>query len=282
MTVAAPPAPVPGRNAVMVQARRENFPVSSRILPPAQRSHLLAIYGFARLVDDVGDEVAGDRTALLTYLDRELDRLYGGERPGHAIIRELEPTVRCLAIPPGPFRRLILANRRDQVVTRYRTVGELLDYCRLSAAPVGELVLHVFGAATPDRVRLSDRICAGLQVTEHLQDVVEDRARGRIYIPSEDLERFGCTEEDLDSGSTDPRLQALMAFEAGRARRLLSEGAPLVRRLPLRPAAAVAGFIGGGRAALAALERAGYDLGGRARPSRPTFAIEFVRAVAGR
>jgi squalene synthase HpnC len=266
----------------MARARRENFPVSSRVLPRSQRSHLLAIYGFARLVDDVGDEVPGDRSALLDYLDRELDRLYGGELPQHAVLRELEGTVRCHAIPPDPFRRLILANRRDQVVTRYRTFDELLDYCRLSASPVGELVLRVFGAATPDRIRLSDRVCAGLQVTEHLQDVAEDRARGRVYIPSEDLERFGCTEADLDSRSTGPRLRALMAFEADRARTLLSEGAPLVRRLPLRPAAAIAAFIGGGRAALGALERAGYDLVGHARPSRPAFAIEFIRTLAGR
>jgi squalene synthase HpnC len=278
---AAPPAFLPAPEAVMARARRENFPVASRVLPRAQRSHLLAIYGFARLVDDVGDEVPGDRAALLDHLDRELDRLFGGERPDDPIIRELEPTVRCLALPPEPFRRLILANRRDQVVTRYRTFDELLDYCRLSAAPVGELVLYVFGAATPDRIRLSDRVCAGLQVTEHLQDVVEDRARGRIYIPTEDLERFGCAAADLDSASG-PRLRALLAFEADRARRLLGDGAPLVRRLPIRPAAAVAAFIAGGRAALGALERASYDIARRPRPSRPAFAIELIRTVAGR
>jgi squalene synthase HpnC len=265
------------------KAAGENFPVAPFFLPRAWRADLMAVYGFARLVDDIGDEVAGDRTALLDWLDRELDRLYAGQRPEHEVMRKLVPTVRACAIPPDPFRRLILANHRDQVVTRYRTFDELLGYCWLSAAPVGELVLHVFGAATPDRIRLSDRICAGLQLTEHLQDVAEDRARGRVYLPSEDLARFACTDEDLRAPSPGPPFRSVMAFEAGRARALLADGAPLVRRLPVRPAAATAGFIAGGRAALDALERAGYDvLGGHPRASRRAFATQFLRTLRGR
>jgi len=230
---------MPTSEAVMIQAREENFPVALWLLGRRTRRHLLAIYGFARLVDDIGDEVAGDRLALLDRVERELDA------PEHPVMRALASTVRGCGLPREPFLRLIEANRRDQVVTRYETFDELLDYCRLSAAPVGELVLRVLGAATPERIALSDRICAGLQVIEHLQDVDEDRARGRVYIGTFD--------------------------GAARARALLDEGAPLVRHLRGRARLAVAGFLAGGRAALDAIE-------GRRR----SFAVVYVEAVVGR
>ena len=230
---------LPSRGAVMTQARDENFPVALWLLGPRTRRHLLAIYGFARLVDDVGDEVVGDRAALLDRIERELDA------PEHPVMRELARTVRERALPREPFLRLIEANRRDQVVTRYDSFDELLDYCQLSAAPVGELVLHVFGAATPERIVLSDRICAALQVIEHLQDVDEDRARGRVYIGAFDA--------------------------AGHTRALLEEGAPLVRTLRGRARLAVAGFLAGGRVALGTLE-------GRRRG----FAAAYTLAVIGR
>jgi len=285
MTAAAsaPPIAVPGREAVMGRAGSENFPVASRLLPGEQRSRLLAVYGFARLADELGDEAPGDRLALLDWLDDEVDRLYDGRLPTHPVVRALLPTVRVLAIPPDPFRRLIAANRRDQEVAAYGTFDELLGYCRLSAAPVGELALYVFEAATPDRIRLSDRICAALQVTEHLQDVAEDCARGRVYLPAADLERFGCADADLRARAPSPGLRAVMALEARRARALFAAGAPLVRTLPVRPRIAVAAFIAGGRAALGALERAGYDvLGRRPRPTRRAFAMELGRALGGR
>jgi squalene synthase HpnC len=279
----APTIPVPSREEVMARAGGENFPVASRLLPREQRSRLLAVYGFARLTDELGDEAPGDRLALLDWLDDEVDRLYDGRRPTHPVVLALVPAVRALAIPPDPFRRLIAANRRDQEVAAYGTFDELLDYCRLSAAPVGELVLHVFEAATPDRIRLSDRICAALQVTEHLQDVAEDRARGRVYLPATDLERFGCADADLQARTPSPGLRAVMALEAGRARALFAAGAPLVRTLPPRPRVAVAAFVAGGRAALGALERSGYDvLGRRPRPTRRAFALELGRALGGR
>jgi phytoene/squalene synthetase len=230
---------MPTREAVMVQARDENFPVALWLLGPRTRRHLKAIYGFARLVDDIGDEVVGDRMRLLDQIEHELDM------PRHPVMLELAATVRACALPREPFLRLIEANRRDQVVTHYESFEQLLDYCRLSAAPVGELVLHVFGAATPERIALSDRICAGLQVVEHLQDVEEDRGRGRVYIASPDA--------------------------AVRARRLLDEGAPLVGLLRGRARIAVAGFLAGGRAALDALE-------GRRR----RFVVVFAEAVVGR
>jgi squalene synthase HpnC len=277
------PAVVPARAAVMSQAGDENFPVASRLLGRRARRHLLAIYGFARLVDDIGDEAEGDRLALLDWADEELDRVYAGQGPEHPVMRALAPTVRECALPAEPFRRLIEANRSDQAVTRYDSFDELLDYCRLSAAPVGELVLHVFGAATTERLALSERICAGLQVTEHLQDIAEDYARGRVYLPADDLARFGCDEDDLRAATATPELRALIAFEADRARALLAHGAPLARRLSPRPGLAVAAFVAGGRAALDALARAGYDvLAERARPTRRGFAASFARGVAGR
>jgi phytoene/squalene synthetase len=237
---------LPTREAVMVQAREENFPVALRLLGPRTRRHLEAIYGFARLVDDIGDEVAGDRLALLDQIERELDA------PRHPVMRALAITISDCALPKEPFLRLIEANRRDQVMTRYDSFDELLEYCQLSAAPVGELVLHVFGAATPVRIALSDSLCAGFQVIEHLQDVDEDRARGRVYIGNFD--------------------------GIAHARTLLREGAPLVGLLRGRARLAVAGFLAGGRLALEDLER-----GARAeRRSVRRFVVAFVRAAVGR
>jgi squalene synthase HpnC len=281
-TLPARPLAPPDPAAVMAQSAHENFPVASRLLPRAQREHLLAVYGYARLVDDIGDVAEGDRGALLDWAEQEVARLYEGTCE-HPIMRALAPTVRACAIPPGPLLRLIEANRQDQVVARYRDLDDLLAYCQLSAAPVGELVLRVFGLATPERIALSDRVCAGLQVVEHLQDVAEDRARGRVYLPQEDLARFGCPESDLDAPAPTPALRAVMAFEVRRARDLLDAGAPLVRRLPARPALAVAGFVAGGRAALDALARADHDvLGARPRPSRAAFALRWLRTLAER
>jgi squalene synthase HpnC len=273
----------PSRAAVMAQAGSENFAVASRLLPRRLGGHLLAIYGFARLVDDLGDEAPGDRLALLDWAEEDLDRIYAGVEPEHAVMRELVPTVHECSLPPEPFRRLIAANRHDQVVSRYETFDELLAYCRLSAAPVGELVLHVFGAATPDRVALSDAVCAALQVTEHLQDVGEDHTRGRVYLPGEDRDRFGVEEQDLAAATASPQLRALIAFEAARARGLLRAGAPLARRLPPRPRLAVAGFVAGGRSALDGLERAGWDpLASRPGRAKSDFAAAFLRSAVGR
>jgi squalene synthase HpnC len=267
----------------MAQAEGENFPVASYLLGRHQRAQLLRIYGFARLVDDLGDEAAGDRLALLDWLERDLDQIYSGGEPEHPVMRALAPTVVACALPDRPFRRLIDANRRDQIVTRYETFDELLDYCQLSAAPVGELVLHVFGAATAERIELSDRVCAALQVVEHLQDVVEDYSRGRVYLPREDMARFGCEERELGASAVSQPLRALLAFETSRARSLLDEGAPLAGTLSLRPRLAVAGFVAGGRSALDALERVGYEvLSARPRATKRAFARRWLQAVMGR
>jgi squalene synthase HpnC len=273
----------PSAEDVMAKAGRENFPVASRLLPRRTRGHLLAIYGFARLVDDAGDESAGDRLLLLAEIERDLGRLYLEGKPRIELIRRLGTTVGECRIPPEPFRRLIAANRQDQAVTRYATIGELLAYCELSANPVGQLVLHVLGAATPERIRLSDSICSGLQLTEHWQDVREDLERGRIYVPAEDMERFGCTLADLRSSPATPALRELMAFEVERARRLLDRGRPLVRTLPGRHKLAVAAFVAGGHAALDVIADSGYDVsGGAKRPGRRRLARELLSVLARR
>ena len=171
---------LPGENAVLPLATQENFPVAARVLGRETARHLMAIYGFARLVDQLGDEVEGDRLALLDVLAADLDRVYGGE-PEHPIMRTLQVSVRERNLPRGPFDRLIAANRRDQVQAAYATFDDLVDYCTLSANPVGELVLYVFEMATPDRIALSDRVCTALQLVEHWQDVAEDfAARPRL------------------------------------------------------------------------------------------------------
>jgi squalene synthase HpnC len=258
LTVEAPiGAPAPG--AVMARAEGENFTVASRALPRRVRSHLLAIYGFARLVDELGDSAPGDRLAALDWLEADLDQAFQGHAE-HPLLIRLQPTLRECALPRAPFARLIEANRVDQRVSRYQTWEELRGYCRLSADPVGELVLGVLGLATPGRIALSDSICTGLQLTEHCQDVAEDFAAGRVYLPLEDLLRFGCTTEELSLAHAGEPLRAVLAFEIARARQLLADGAPLSRQLRGRAGFAVASFVGGGRAALDAIERAGCDV----------------------
>jgi squalene synthase HpnC len=258
MTAAAPS--VPSEAAVLERARTENFSVASLLVGRETRDHLLAIYGFARLVDQLGDAVEGDRLEQLDWLEAELDRVYDGE-PEHPLMRRLAPTVRALSLPREPFVRLIDANRRDQRQSTYATFEDLVDYCDLSANPVGELVLYVFHVATPERVALSDSVCTALQLLEHWQDVREDyEVHGRVYLPAEDLERFG-VEAGHFSGDAYDRL---MAFEIDRARAMLDDGAPLVGTLRGRARLAVAGYVGGGRANLDALAAGSRRASGKA------------------
>jgi len=258
LTVEAP-AGAPAAAAVMARAESENFPVASRVLPRRLRSHLLAIYGFARLVDELGDSAPGDRLGVLDWLEEELDRAYAG-RAEHPLLVRLEPTLRECSLPREPFARLIEANRTDQRVSRYESWEELRGYCALSADPVGELVLCVFGLATPARITLSDSICTALQLAEHCQDVAEDFAAGRVYLPGEDLARFGASTSEIAALSAGEPLRQVLAFEVARARGLLRAGAPLIDDLHGRAKLAVAAFVAGGRSALKAIERAGFDV----------------------
>jgi len=264
---------------IMARAATENFAVASRLLPGALRGHLLAIYGFARLVDQLGDDEPGDRLAALDWLDAELDRAFAGTAE-HPIMVALTPAISECGLGRGPFERLIEANRVDQRVHSYETWQDLLGYCDLSANPVGELVLGVFGAATPERIAQSDAICTALQLTEHWQDVREDLGRGRVYLPLEDLARHGCTIDDLAATRVGERLRTVLALLAGRTARMFREGEPLVASLHGFQRLAVAGYLGGGRAALGAIARAGYEvLALSPRPSRRRTLGAVVRVL---
>jgi squalene synthase HpnC len=263
----------------LAKAADENFPVAPFFLPRAWRTDLMAVYGFARLVDDIGDgdlapggadarllgvpeDRADDRLLMLDAFEADLRRVFGGSDgpPRHPLLRRLLPTVRRRALTPEPFLGLIAANRQDQLVARYETYDDLLAYCELSANPVGRLVLAVTGTSTPERVRRSDEICTALQIVEHLQDVAEDLGRDRIYLPAEDMKRFHVQETDLAAPTANASVRALIAYEAGRARDLLNEGAPLVGSVHGRLRLLLAGFVAGGRAALGAIAAADHDV----------------------
>jgi len=274
-------APDAQSRAVLDKAARENFPVAPFFVPRAWRADLMAVYGFARLVDDIGDgdlandgrddalrlglpeDSAGDRLAMLDAFEADLRRVFADGPdtvPRHPLLAALRPTVRRCGLTPAPFLGLIEANRQDQKVRRYATYDDLLAYCELSANPVGRLVLGITGTATPERIRRSDAICTALQIVEHLQDVTEDLGRDRIYLPAEDMKRFGVTETDLTAPTAGAPVRALVAYEAERARDLLNEGTPLVGSVHGRLRLLLAGFVGGGRAALGAVADAGYDV----------------------
>jgi len=278
-------------DVISARADTENFPVALRILSAEQRRHLMAIYRFARLTDQIGDAAHGNRLAMLDELQRQVDTcvddqtdvnnsddgrtdVSAGDR--HPIIDALSPTIRECDLPIGPFHRLIDANRLDQIKHRCENYQELLDYCDLSANPVGELVLHIFGVATRERIRQSDAVCTGLQLVEHWQDVKEDYEVGRIYLPSEDLVKFGCGEAELGAETASHALRKLLRFECERAHGLLDEGVPLVRSLRGRARLAIGGFVAGGRAALDAIARDSYDvMGGAPRARRRDFARRY-------
>jgi len=258
---------------VAARARTENFPVASLLFPRAVRPHLRAIYGFARLVDMLGDEYEGDRLGALDELEHEVEACYEGE-PSWAVMRALQPTIRACDLPREPFLRLIEANRMDQRISEYSTWAELKQYCVHSADPVGRLVLGVLGRTEPELVALSDDVCTGLQLVNFLQDVPRDLALGRIYLPAEDRACYGVTQ----LAAPNPQLTILLRYEATRARGLLDSGGELGRRLGGRVGRAVAVFSRGGLAALEALERADWDIfNGRPRPSRARLALAAIR-----
>jgi squalene synthase HpnC len=257
------------------RARTENFPVASFLFPRALRPHLRAVYGFARLVDILGDEAEGDRLALLDELEHEVERCYAGT-PDWPVLRRLQPTIREFDLPREPFLRLIEANRMDQRIPEYETWCDLKQYCVHSADPVGRLVLGLLRLVHVDElVRASDDVCTGLQLVNFLQDVPRDLALGRIYLPAEDRRRFDVTALDAPN---EP-LRRLLRFEAERARGLLAGGAVLRERIGGRVGRAVGLFARGGLAALQALEEANWDLfTRRPRPSRLRLAREALRA----
>jgi squalene synthase HpnC len=262
------------------RAGGENFSVAARLLPGGIRRHLMAVYTFARLVDDIGDEASGNRNALLDEVSDDLDRIYAGHPPRRATLHDLRLTIQSCGMPREPFAALIEANRRDQVVHRYTSYAELLEYCELSANPVGHLVLYVFGQYSPARRALSDRICTALQILEHCQDVVEDLNNGRIYLPAEDLERFAVAETELKSPPATAAVRGLLAFETQRALRLLEAGKPLVAGLRGPAKLAVSGYLAGGLATAKAIADARYDvLGGPPKPGKASTLKEWTRLL---
>lgn len=280
------------------KAGAENFPVAPFFLSRAWRDDLMAVYGFARLVDDIGDgdlapggadarllgvrpQDADDRLLLLDAFEADLARVFDGA-PDHPLLRRLQRTVRSRALTPEPFLALIAANRQDQLVKRYETYDDLLAYCTLSANPVGRLVLAVTGATTPERVRHSDAICTALQIVEHLQDVAEDLGRDRVYLPAADMKRFHVQEADLAAPTAGASVRALVAYEAERALHLLNEGTPLVGSVHGRLRLLLAGFVAGGRAAVHAITAAEFDvLPGPPKPGKLRLLREVGATLRG-
>jgi squalene synthase HpnC len=246
----------------------ENFPVASRLVPASVRPAVVAIYRFARAADDLADEGDADvgaRIAALEVFSRALVAIEHGETPALGPFPALAEAIRRHDLPLAPFHALLSAFVQDCTKTRYRSYADLEDYCRRSANPVGRLVLALFGASSADHDRLSDRICTGLQLANFLQDVAVDWRKGRVYIPQDELKRFGVRKSQIGEGLVDARWSALMAFETERARRLLDAGRPLLRALPWRMRLEIGAVIAGGQRVLSRIDAVRGDVF-RARP----------------
>jgi len=254
--------------AVLGRIGGENFPVALRWLPRALRRDLIAIYGAARLIDEAGDAARGDRHALLDEVEEDLRAAFaGGAR--HPLLQRLTPLASTHGVTPDPFLRLVAANRFDQRAPDLASWAALRDYCRLSAEPVGELVLRVFDQASEENLRDSAAVCSALQVLEHCQDVAEDARAGRCYLPGDDRDRFRCARADLTAAPAPESLRRCVALQVERARALLAHGDALCARLRGLARPVVAGYAAGGFATAAALERAAFDPNSRAvRPRR--------------
>ena len=237
----------------------ENFTVGSWFLPRTLRPHLFAVYAFCRRTDDLGDEAPGDRLTLLDDWEAELSLCYEGQ-PTDPVIVALQDTIHRFDIPAEPFTRLIEANRMDQRQQRYSTYDDLLHYCSHSAEPVGRMVLYVLGYRDSARQALSDATCTALQLANFWQDVHRDYRMGRIYIPQEDMARFGYSEKELAVGVVNDRFRSLMRFQVDRAEELFLKGLPLEQRLHGRARLDIALFSGGGMAVLTAIRRQNYDV----------------------
>ncbi|MGD0681686.1 MAG: squalene synthase HpnC [Terracidiphilus sp.] len=268
----------------LAESHYENFHVASWFLPRDLRPHFHSIYAYCRVSDDLGDEV-GDPAQALALLDqwgRELDACYEG-RARHPVFVALAETIRECFIPKEPFADLLVAFRRDQIVSRYETIDDVLTYCRYSANPVGRLVLYVCGESSEENFRLSDLTCTALQLANFWQDVREDYARGRIYIPKNDMEVFRVSEEQIAEGVVTPEFRGLMRCEVDHARSLFEEGLPLIGRVHRDLALDLDLFSRGGLEILRAIERQGYDvLSARPAISKSRKLALLLRAVSGK
>lgn len=241
----------------------ENFPVASVLLPARLRLAVEAVYAFARSADDLADE--GDtapetRLAALTRYEHALDRIANGDDVDAPPFPRLAAAIKTYRLPLQPLRDLLSAFKQDVVTTRYASFASLLDYCRRSANPVGILMLHLYEAATPQNLADSDAICSALQLINFWQDVAIDWSKSRIYIPLEDLARFGVSPEQIAQAKVDDAWRALMQFEVERARAMMLAGAPLALRLPGRIGWELRLVVQGGLRILERIEAAGYDV----------------------
>lgn len=259
----------------LAETHYENFHVASWFLPKRLRAHFHAIYAYCRVSDDLGDEV-GNRDASLALLDlwgAELDACYRGEAR-HPVFVALAETIRVCDIPKEPFADLLVAFRQDQSVTRFATMDEVLHYCRYSANPVGRIVLYACGYRDDERFALSDKTCTALQLANFWQDVRVDYLKGRVYLPQEDLDRFGVEEPTLAAAHFSPQFRELMRREVEFTRSMFLAGLPLVKKVDADLALDIDLFSRGGLAILKAIERQNYNV----LRSRP--AISKARKVA--
>ena len=268
----------------LAQGHYENFSVASWFLPQRLRQHFFNLYAYCRISDDLGDEV-GDANTSLQLLDEweaELEACYRGS-PRHPVFVALGETVQRFDIPQQPFADLLTAFRQDQTVGRYATFAEIVSYCRYSANPVGRLVLYLCGYRDAERQALSDYTCTALQLANFWQDVTLDYGKGRIYLPLEDLARYGVTEDDLANQRNTTAFCGLMAFEVARAREWFGKGLPLVQKVDRELAVDIELFSRGGQEILNAIERQGYAVLGR-RPviSKTRKLVLVARAALGR
>jgi len=241
----------------------ENFPVASILLPRRLVPAVEAIYAFARSADDLADEgdaTAAERLAALAAYEAALDAIAAGTPPADPMFARLAGVLAQYRLPQQPLRDLLSAFKQDVVTTRYPDFARLRDYCRRSADPVGRLMLGLYGVDDAESLRASDAICTSLQLINFWQDVAIDIAKGRIYIPQDDLARFGVPEDAIEGGRADANWRALMQFQVGRARALMLEGAPLATRLPGRIGWELRMVVQGGLRILEAIERVDYDV----------------------
>jgi squalene synthase HpnC len=264
-------------------AHYENFPVASFLLPRVQRTAVLAIYRFARAADDVADEGDAPPAARLAGLDRferALDAIAAGRPPSAAPFTALAAAIDRHALPLTPFRDLLSAFRQDVVTHRYATWPALLDYCRRSANPIGRLLLCLHRHDDPAALVWSDAICTALQLANFWQDIAVDWTKGRVYLPQEDLERFGVAEAQIAEGRCDDAWRALLAFEVERTRALLESGRPLVRALRWRAGLELAGVLAGGHRVLDRIDAVEGDVfRRRPRLSRTDWALVACHAI---
>ncbi|MGO9337323.1 MAG: squalene synthase HpnC [Terracidiphilus sp.] len=271
----------------LAETHYENFHVATWFLPKALRPHFHAIYAYCRVSDDLGDEVGSTAVALalLELWGEELDACYAG-RARHPVFVALAETIRDCGIPKEPFGDLLTAFRQDQTVTRYATMEDVLQYCRYSANPVGRLVLYACGEAgdnQEEKFRLSDATCSALQLANFWQDVREDWARGRVYLPQKDMEFFRVSDAIIGEGFATPEFRALMHCEVNYARDLFEQGLPLIGMVNRDLALDLDLFSRGGLEILRAIEQRDYDvLSARPAISKATKATLALRAATAR